>query len=75
MGHNYAKPATAEQRLGRVLSRIPPDWAVSVEREPVSGKWRATAHAPGEAGQWAGDASGLVEALEAAWRLNRAPAG
>lgn len=71
MGHNYAKPATPEQRLNRVLSRVPADWAVSVERSAGTGRWRASVHPAGSEGLWAEDQPGLAEALEGAWRLNR----
>lgn len=74
MGHNYARPATSEQRLARVLSRIPADWAISIERGASSDTWRAITHAPDQTGEWGEATPGLVEALEAAWRLNRGPA-
>ncbi|GBR02929.1 hypothetical protein [Acetobacter oeni] len=74
MGHNYAKPATAEQRLTRVLSRIPSDWAVMIERRPGTGMWRAAVHPGGQDGLWSEETAQPVEALESAWRLNRPPA-
>lgn len=74
MGHNYAKPATPEQRLGRVLNRIPADWGVIIERSPDSTEWRAKLQPTGQDGMWGEASTHLVEALESAWRLNRPPA-
>ncbi|MBV1838064.1 hypothetical protein [Acetobacter estunensis] len=75
MGHNYAKPATLAQRFERVMSRLPEQWAVKIERAEGSGTWRALVHAPGVEGRWAEGDPDAVTALENAWRLNRPPAG
>lgn len=71
MGHNHAKPAGTAQRLERVLSRLPDDWEVRIERSSVSQQWRALTQAPGMKGGWSGDEPTLIDALESAWRLNR----
>ncbi|WP_247648840.1 hypothetical protein [Gluconobacter cerinus] len=51
MGHNYAKPLTSQVRMERVLSRLPEDWSVRIEREPGKG-WRAWMQPPTHSGQW-----------------------
>ncbi|PYD59084.1 hypothetical protein CFR73_13400 [Novacetimonas maltaceti] len=76
MSHNYATPMTPEKRLARVLSRIPADWSIRVERQSGQGEamsWRA-AVAPQHAGQesdWCAGHPTMVDALEAAWRHAR----
>ncbi|MBY4641365.1 hypothetical protein K6L44_15515 [Gluconacetobacter entanii] len=76
MSHNYATPMTPEKRLARVLSRIPADWSIRVERTPGEGdamSWRA-AVGPQQAGQetqWCTGHDTMVDALEAAWRHAR----
>ncbi|MBO1361888.1 hypothetical protein J2D73_19075 [Acetobacter sacchari] len=71
MGHNYAKPLTPEQKLARVLTRVPADWVVSIEREGKAGLWKASVHPVGGVGEWATDAADISSAVEEAWRLNR----
>ncbi|MFT8828783.1 hypothetical protein [Acetobacter syzygii] len=73
MGHNHSKPATTAQRLERVLSRLPEDWEVRVERVGTSGSWRALIQAPDMQGIWCEDEATLIDAFEGAWRLNRLP--
>jgi len=69
MGHNYAKPLTAEARMERVLSRLPVDWAVKMERQPGTG-WSVWMQRPDETlHQETRDT--LVEALEEVWRVLR----
>lgn len=76
MSHNYATPLTPEKRLARVLSRIPGDWPLAIERQPdPSGtpRWRARLTPPGhDAQEWTPPHETMVEALEAAWRHARA---
>lgn len=71
MGHNHPKPAGIAQRLERVLSRLPDDWEVRIERSGASQQWRAITQPAGTNGVWSEDAATLIEALEGAWRLNR----
>lgn len=80
MSHNYATPMTPEKRLVRVLSRIPADWVIKVERHPGQDGdmlWRAVvAPTDADAGQdgsvrWCADHPAMVDALEAAWRHAR----
>lgn len=71
MGHNYAKPLTSGQKLERLFTRIPPEWAVKLEREAGTAQWRALAHAPGQEGQWSTLYSDPADALEDTWRRNR----
>ncbi|MBF0849835.1 hypothetical protein HKD27_02710 [Gluconobacter sp. R75690] len=69
MGHNYAKPLTAEARMERVFSRLPADWAVKMERQPGTG-WSVWMQRPdGTPHQETRDT--LVEALEEVWRALR----
>lgn len=69
MGHNYAKPLTAEARMERVFSRLPTDWAVKMERLQGEG-WSVWMQRPdGTQHQETRDA--LVEALEDVWRALR----
>ncbi|MBL7234593.1 hypothetical protein [Komagataeibacter oboediens] len=75
MSHNYATPLTPEKRLARVLTRIPTDWVVNIDRQPSSagtGQWRARLTMPGhEAQDWTAPHEMMVDALEAAWRQAR----
>lgn len=72
MGHNYAKPLTSGQKMERLLTRIPPSWAIKMERVTGSATWRATVHAPeATEGTWSDAHSDPADALEDAWRRNR----
>ncbi|MFT9064464.1 MAG: hypothetical protein ABF430_11725 [Acetobacter persici] len=72
MGHNYAKPLTSGQKMERLLTRIPPSWAVRMERTAGTALWRATVHAPEAAeGAWSDSYPDPADALEDAWRRNR----
>ena len=76
MSHNYATPMTPEKRLARVLSRIPADWSVRVERYPGKGGamlWRAAVgpYQAAEDMEWCAGHDSMVDALEAAWRHAR----
>lgn len=69
MGHNYAKPLTAEARMERIFSRIPEDWSIKMER-PLGGKWLVLMQRPdGMLHQETADS--LIEALEEVWRSLR----
>ncbi|AQS91767.1 hypothetical protein A0U94_13165 [Gluconobacter albidus] len=69
MGHNYAKPLTAEARMERIFSRIPEDWSIKMER-PQGGKWSVLMQRPdGMLHQETADS--LIEALEEVWRSLR----
>ena len=70
MGHNYAKPLTSQVRMERVLSRLPEDWSVRIEREPGKG-WRAWMQSPTHSGQWSEPHNDLADALEEVWRAVR----
>ncbi|WP_418610783.1 hypothetical protein [Gluconobacter cerinus] len=70
MGHNYAKPLTSQVRMERVLSRLPEDWSVRIEREPRKG-WRAWMQSPTHSGQWSEPHNDLADALEEVWRAVR----
>lgn len=70
MGHNYAKPLTAELRMERVFSRLPAEWGVKMERAPGAG-WTVSMTRPdGRVHQETRHS--LVEALEEVWRALRA---
>ncbi|MDG6094709.1 hypothetical protein LOC54_06240 [Acetobacter sp. AN02] len=71
MGHNHAKPATAAQKLERLLNSIPADWSVKLEREALSGLWSAITAPPGSTETESEHAEDPVTALENAWRKNR----
>lgn len=72
MGHNYAKPLTSGQKIERLLTRIPPSWAIRMERETGTATWRAVVHAPeATEGAWSDPHMDLADALEDAWRRNR----
>ncbi|MBB2179463.1 hypothetical protein [Gluconacetobacter tumulicola] len=81
MSHNYATPMTPERRLARLLSRIPEDRMVRIERLPGAAgalRWRA---AIGEAGstdcpaeRWSAPFDTMADALDAAWKAVRPPA-
>ncbi|MBS1092763.1 hypothetical protein JK208_14355 [Gluconobacter sp. Dm-74] len=69
MGHNYAKPLTAEARMERVFSRLPEDWTVKMERQRGE-KWTVLMERPdGMLHQETADS--LIEALEEVWRALR----
>ncbi|MBF0889177.1 hypothetical protein [Gluconobacter sp. Dm-44] len=69
MGHNYAKPLTAEARMERVFSRLPEDWTVKMERQRGE-KWAVLMQRPdGMLHQETADS--LIEALEEVWRALR----
>lgn len=68
MSHNYAKPANADARLGRLIARIPADWGVQIER-PASGGWSVALERPSEGVTWGMPQATLQAALEDAWRL------
>lgn len=80
MSHNYATPMTPERRLARLLSRIPEDRVVRVERVPtpaLTPRWRA---AIGDAGgadcpadRWSAPFETMADALDAAWKAVRTP--
>jgi len=70
LGHNYAKPLTAELRMTRVLARLPEDWNISIERIPGE-PWRVSMQPPGHAGYCSAPHAELVDALEEAWRAVR----
>ena len=71
MSHNYATPLTPEKRLARILSRIPADWPLEIERQPATG-WRARLAPPQQGTQdWTPPQPTLLAALEAAWRTAR----
>ncbi|MCE2575696.1 hypothetical protein [Komagataeibacter sp. FNDCR2] len=76
MSHNYATPLTPEKRLARVLSRIPADWPLAIDRQPGptgAACWRARLTPPGhDALDWTPPQDTMVDALEAAWRQARA---
>ncbi|MBS1103751.1 hypothetical protein JK202_12135 [Gluconobacter sp. Dm-62] len=69
MGHNYAKPLTAEVRMERVLSRLPEDWAVRMERQTAK-EWSVWMQRP-DGTQHQEKRDLLVEALEEVWRVLR----
>ncbi|MFT8808909.1 hypothetical protein [Gluconobacter sp.] len=69
MGHNYAKPLTAEVRMERVFSRLPEDWAVKMERQNSEG-WSVTMQRPDGALHHAMGPV-LVDVLEEVWRALR----
>ncbi|GBQ27019.1 hypothetical protein AA12717_2535 [Gluconacetobacter sacchari DSM 12717] len=81
MSHNYATPMTPERRLARLLSRIPDDRVVRLERVPGhthAPRWRA---AIGDAGgatcpeaRWSAPFDTMADALDAAWKAVRPPA-
>ncbi|QBL94132.1 hypothetical protein KSAC_19240 [Komagataeibacter saccharivorans] len=79
MSHNYATPLTPEKRLTRVLSRIPDDWSVNIDRQPDGNGgtcWRARLTLPGDDTlDWTAPQGTMVEALETAWRQARALPG
>ncbi|WP_367160768.1 hypothetical protein ABUE34_05835 [Kozakia baliensis] len=68
MGHNYAKPATVDGRLARLLARIPDEWGVEIER-PGGGGWSVSLHPPGGEVTWGMPQPTLQAALEEIWRL------
>jgi len=70
MGHNYAKPLTSQVRLERVLSRLPEDWSVRIERDAGQG-WRVWMHPPAHDGQWSEPHDVLADAMEEVWRAVR----
>ncbi|QDH16940.1 hypothetical protein [Swingsia samuiensis] len=70
MAHNYAKPLTEQVRIERVLSRIPQDWGIRVERVPSQG-WKAYLHPPEYDEQEGMFFETLAEALEDIWRKMR----
>lgn len=58
--------------MERLLTRIPPSWAIKMERVTGSATWRATVHAPeATEGAWRDAHSDPADALEDAWRRNR----
>ncbi|ACI51644.1 conserved hypothetical protein [Gluconacetobacter diazotrophicus PA1 5] len=78
MSHNYATPMTPERRLARLLSRIPDDRIVRIEKtaDPHGAlRWRAAIGgadaAPGDAPDWSAFCDTMPDALEAAWRAVR----
>ncbi|MFT9398520.1 hypothetical protein [Acetobacter sp.] len=71
MGHNYAKPLTSGQKMERLLTRIPPSWAVTLERQAGTGAWKALAHSPEQDGAWSDTHQDPADALEDTWRRNR----
>jgi hypothetical protein len=70
LGHNYAKPLTAEARLARILQRLPEDWSVSIDR-PAGGSWQVTVEKPNGELYTGSEQPTLVDALEEAWRQAR----
>jgi hypothetical protein len=54
-----------------VLSRLPDEWEVRVERGAGETEWRALIRNPGKESVWSEPEATLVDALESAWRLNR----
>lgn len=69
MGHNYAKPLTAEARMERIFSRLPADWAVKMER-PQGNGWSVWMQRP-DGTQHQENREALVDALEDVWRALR----
>ncbi|MBS1054222.1 hypothetical protein [Gluconobacter kondonii] len=69
MGHNYAKPLTAEARMERVFSRLPEDWNIKMERQRGE-KWSVMMQRPNGM-QHHETADSLIEALEEVWRALR----
>lgn len=68
MGHNYAKPASPDARLLRLLNRIPDDWGVQIER-PASGGWSIGLEQPDEGVTWGMPQPTLLAALEDIWQM------
>ncbi|GBR67652.1 hypothetical protein [Gluconobacter kanchanaburiensis] len=69
MGHNYAKPLTVEARMERILSRLPSDWGVRMERLDGA-DWHVWMKRPDGMEQQIA-APVLVDALEEVWRALR----
>lgn len=70
MAHNYAKPLTNQARFDRVLSRLPRDWTIRIEREADQG-WRVWMQPPSHEGSWSELHDILADAMEEAWRAVR----
>jgi len=62
-----------EQKLARLLSRIPADATVTLQRGPGE-NWQARVALAGIEGVWSGSHGSMADALEESWRLNREPA-
>jgi hypothetical protein len=78
MSHNHALPMTPERRLARLLSRIPDDRTVRIEKMADSHgvlRWRAAIGGAGgpadDPGGWSAFCDTMPDALEAAWKAAR----